>query len=64
MNTAKYLTELAVDIREATTTRDNCIVTMREEGASYGEIAKAAGMSRSGVVRVLERAQPGSDDPS
>jgi len=55
VNTAEYLAELAIDIREATAARDNCIQTMRAEGASLGQIATAAGMSRSGVVRVLER---------
>lgn len=54
-STAESLASCAATAREATARRDQLIRQMRDEGATYREIAAAAGMTHQGIMRILRR---------
>jgi lambda repressor-like predicted transcriptional regulator len=54
-DTETELRDAAADLVAASARRDVAVVAMREAGASLRQIAKAAGLSPQGVVRILER---------
>lgn len=49
------VTTWATKARVALVVRDQAIVAMREQGALLSEIAKAAGLSRPGVAKIIRR---------
>lgn len=56
--TARLLASQARKAREATARRDALIRQMRAEGASLREIAQAAGLTHTGIARILARQNP------
>jgi lambda repressor-like predicted transcriptional regulator len=55
VTTAQQVASWAKKAREATAKRDEAIRQMREEGATLRAIAAAAGLTHSGVAKVLSR---------
>lgn len=56
MTTAEQLASQSRKAREATTRRDELILQMRSEGASFRTIAAAAGLSHMAVVKIIDKA--------
>lgn len=55
MTTAQELVQVVATLTKTTGRRDHLIRKMHAEGASLREIAAAAGMTHSGVAKVLGR---------
>ena len=55
MNTAEQLSEVAARLAALRERRDDLVRARHAEGASLRQIAEEAGLSHSGVKRVLER---------
>ena len=53
----RLLDQLLLLQREVSALRDAAVRRMRDDGASYGDIALASGLTRSRIVQLLQRTQ-------
>ncbi len=51
----KQVSQAESNLRRATQLRDQAIWSAKDQGASHAEIAKASGMTRSGVQSAMRR---------
>lgn len=52
------LDRLSLIEREVSALRDSSVRRLRDDGESYGAIARVSGLTRSRVVQLLQRTQP------
>lgn len=62
--TVAKVREWADKARHATTRRDRWICALHDEGASYRDIGKAAGMSHTAIQRVVARRPMAEESPA